>query len=100
MGNLDILTELLAEADSYVLEADEATSNAQLALAVIAEILGDMREALSLLVAQTQDRPTCTLDRGTAGLMHVTTGHCSACGAENVKPARYCSHCGAVVVAQ
>ena len=46
------------------------------------------------------DRPTCTLDRGTAGLVHVTTGHCSLCGAENVKPAKYCTHCGAVVVAQ
>lgn len=37
---------------------------------------------------------TCHIGRGISGLMHVTTGHCSECGAEVVKPARYCSNCG------
>ncbi len=42
----------------------------------------------------TLGRGTCRIGRGTSGLMHVTTGHCSECGAEVVKPARYCANCG------
>lgn len=42
----------------------------------------------------TLGRGTCHIGRGTSGLMHVTTGHCSECGAEVVKPARYCPNCG------
>ena len=47
----------------------------------------------------TLGRGTCRIGRGTRGLMHVTTGHCSECGAEVVKPARYCANCGRRVVA-
>ena len=48
---------------------------------------------------------TCELSRGTRGLVHVGTGHCSECGAETVKDidgsrARYCLFCGARVVRQ
>lgn len=46
----------------------------------------------------TLGRGTCHIGRGTSGLMHVTTGHCSECGAEVVKPARYCPNCGRAVV--
>ena len=46
----------------------------------------------------TLGRGTCRIGRGTSGLMHVTTGHCSECGAEVVKPARYCPNCGRKVV--
>ena len=42
----------------------------------------------------TLGRGTCRIGRGTSGLMHVTTGHCSECGAEVVKPAHYCPNCG------
>lgn len=42
----------------------------------------------------TLGRGTCRIGRGISGLMHVTTGHCSECGAEVVKPARYCPNCG------
>ena len=47
----------------------------------------------------TLGRGTCRIGRGTSGLMHVTTGHCSECGAEVVKPAHYCPNCGRKVVA-
>lgn len=46
----------------------------------------------------TLGRGTCHIGRGIRGLMHVTTGHCSECGAEVVKPARYCANCGRKVV--
>ena len=46
----------------------------------------------------TLGRGTCHIGRGISGLMHVTTGHCSECGAEVVKPARYCPNCGRAVV--
>ena len=46
----------------------------------------------------TLGRGTCHIGRGISGLMHVTTGHCSECGAEVVKPARYCPNCGREVV--
>lgn len=49
-------------------------------------------------VDATLGRGTCHIGRGTSGLMHVTTGHCSECGAEVVKPARYCPNCGRKVV--
>ena len=55
-------------------------------------------------IAATLGRGTCKLSRGTSGLMHVTTGHCSECGAEVVKGtkdgyrSRYCQWCGAKVV--
>ena len=51
-------------------------------------------------IVATLGRGTCHVGRGTSGLMHVTTGHCSECGAEVVKPARYCSNCGRKVVEQ
>lgn len=55
-------------------------------------------------IVATLGRGTCKLSRGTSGLMHVTTGHCSECGAEVVKGtkdgyrSRYCQWCGAKVV--
>ena len=57
-------------------------------------------------IAATLGRGTCKLSRGTSGLMHVTTGHCSECGAEVVKGtkdgyrSRYCQWCGAKVVGE
>lgn len=53
----------------------------------------------------TRAERTCELSRGTRGLVHVGTGHCSECGAETVKDidgsrARYCLFCGARVVRQ
>lgn len=55
-------------------------------------------------VAATLGPGTCKLYRGTSGLIHVTTGHCSECGAEVVKGtkdgyrSRYCQWCGSKVV--
>lgn len=65
-------------------------------------VFGEPSGLLSVMTALTPaqaidatlGRGTCHIGRGTSGLMHVTTGHCSECGAEVVKPARYCPNCG------